>query len=552
MGTITLTGRLTDPAFEHSGLMAWEEVRDLCVRVTGVGGRLLGMAEGPFIAGRFHVDVCALAGPAELEVFKARRPSSALMEVPLLTPIPLEIGGGDLELGALDAHLGPNVLGPIDPELPFWALDDYPREGLNQPQVSLAWDKDFLGRVVPPLEQRWLASFTPSAALPRDLGRLLSQREQLAYQDHFDRRVRALNPERMRPLVFDDALVCEALLDGFHPCALERTEQGLRAVFDWSHLGPEHIKAGYAMPGTHAVISHDGLRLLEIGVGQRVVHPTHPGWKAARRRLMSDYVLDGELDTHFGRGHVLVEAYALCMLRNLRRSPLLQLLWPHLHEVWRINRYGRILVTGEGGIFEAAGPLTWEGCAHHLAHRLQERQWKDWTAPKPMTPSHRYPRALALFAELLKPHIERFFQRHADGLALHAGEHEGFCRDLANACPWMAPSTPADPEELKAIALHAMLHATFVHTWSNDLQYRYGGNVAEAPFSVSTKGDLPDLSCQIFQAFIASTLSVTSSGMLFEMEGEDIDEFIDALDERADDFESLGLNVEFLRAGVNT
>jgi hypothetical protein len=549
---LTICGRLNDAAFEDSSRFSWGELRDLCVRVTGDSGRLLGMAEGPFRQGRFTVEVCASTGGAILEVFKARRPHAGLVEVPLLSPISLQLGSADLDLGTLAACVGPDVIAPIDPTLPFWTLDDFPRDGLQRPGVSAAWDQEFLGRVVPPFEQRWLASFTPDAALPRDLGRLLSRSQMANYQDHFDQRVMKLNPRRMRPLEFTDDLVAEALLDGFHPVALEKVEGGLRARFDWSHIDPAHIKPGYALGPSEALLSEDGERLLSIGVGGFTYRPGDDRWHAARREFMSHYVLDGELDTHFGRGHVLVEAYALNMLRHLRRSPLLTLLWPHLNEVTRINRYGRILVTGEGGIFERAGPMTWDGVASHLAHHLRRQSWRDWAPPRPMTPSHRYPRALALFSGLLREHIERFFVRHADGLDAFSDEHDAFCAGLAAACPWMAPSSPSRLDELKDIAHHAIVHATFVHTWSNDRQYRYGGNVLEAPFSVSLTGEAPELGARVFQAFIASTLSVTASGMLFELEGDDLDPFIDALDEHFDAFEALGMNVEFLRAGVNT
>jgi hypothetical protein len=564
--TIEISGRLCDPALDLTpSVFSWRRMRDITVRVAQ-GDRTVGLREITDDRGRFSLLVRADLGPCQLIVTKTRRTGP---ELPLQqTPVLLSIGSNDVILGDIPVLATPDVIAGYntDPAIGLPILDDGPRGGLVQPDVSEEWDEEFLNRVVANEQQLWLYKFVNPLLLPA-LGGLLAlgraaffsanARSTARVQHAFDKRVQHLRHAPPRDPDFTDASVVDAILNGLHPMALEPIGEGVFTVgFCWDHVA-QHVKEGHWMPNTQAILTtRDGtLQLTNLRIGSHNYTPELRGWKTARRRFMSQYVLEGELDTHFGRGHLMIEAYAMATFRNLRRSPVLRLLAPHIVEVSAINRYGQLLISGPEGVFVKAGPLTWEGVLSHLKYRLAQNTWRGFEATTlpAYTTDHHYPRALNTFRGIVSDYVESYFTQHTEAITQTWDEIEAMDADLGRFEVTSGLSGVETLADLQALCVHVLVHAIFVHTWSNDRQYAHGGNLKETPFSVDKKGRTPSLELLIFQAFIASTLSSTRAGMLRDLAGEEpYSDLYSKLKRERKHLAEWGIPLDKIRQGVNT
>lgn len=323
-----------------------------------------------------------------------------------------------------------------------------------------------------------------------------------------------------------------------------------------------------------------------------------PRWRAARRAFRSAWGLSGVLNTHLAHGHLNVEQYAVALFRNVRRSPLRRLLGPHLREVSAINHFGQGAVFGASGIVTNNSPLTSASALARLAAGVGRCDWSTFRPHAPLSEHHRYARAANLFWDLVERHVARFFTEEASGLAEEWLEVHRFSRNLVARSARFAPvpererytcqrelddprlpretvggvlraarpvtraDQPADGDlqRLEQLCRYVIFHATFFHTWENDLQAEDGGDVAYATLGVPAgaielddeRTLRPSPRQATNQLYYAHGLASRTPGMLVANDRGDVPGPLPALvaAHRAE-FALLGVDVDRLRSRIN-
>jgi hypothetical protein len=421
--------------------------------------------------------------------------------------------------------------------------------------------------------------------------------------------------EREQPGCTDtDAFLADRLLNGFSPMIPLRDDDGalrLSVRFDEVESdGHMELVSGDA----RFTLDADG-RLAPRSIDLDVRDASHtapfsptrrltatpadgPRWRAARRAFRSAWGLSGVLDTHLAHGHLNVEQYAVALFRNVRRSPLRRLLGPHLREVSAINHFGQGAVFGASGIVTNNSPLTSASALARLAAGVGRCDWSTFRPRAPLSEHHRYARAANLFWDLVERHVARFFAEEASGLAEEWLEVHRFSRDLVARSARFAPvpererytchrelddprlpretvggvlravrpvtraDRPADGDlqRLAQLCRYVIFHATFFHTWENDLQAEDGGDVAYATLGVPAgaielddeRTLRPSPRQATDQLYYAHGLASRTPGMLVANDRGDVPGPLPALvaAHRAE-FALLGVDVDTLRSRIN-
>lgn len=253
-------------------------------------------------------------------------------------------------------------------------------------------------------------------------------------------------------------------------------------------------------------------------------------WEQAKRVARVSGGLSTELDDHFAGTHVNTEQFAIAGRRNLRKSPLSTLLFPHLKEVVLVNHSADEILIGPGYIPRASA-LTADGIVERCTDMMGVLDWKNWKPMEVINEHHTYAKAEGLFWEVVGEFVDDFFEKNEQGIRDEWFEIYKFSQDLVNnSAPvfheneWdediapqahklfqerveyyharyrfdptlergvhkgkrraMSPIThnPLEPDHgdidnLKAACKYAIMQATFMHTWVNEHQYEDIGEV---------------------------------------------------------------------------
>ena len=317
------------------------------------------------------------------------------------------------------------------------------------------------------------------------------------------------------------------------------------------------------------------------------VRPSDADWHAAKRVFRSAWLASGELDTHLCAGHLNVGQYAVAAFRNFEQSPLCRLLFPHLRSVININDLGKTAIFGIQGVLTTNTPLTTDAAWSRLGRHLGTLDWSSWAPRKPAYDGHTYAKAANLFWNVVCEVVDEFVETKRGDIEAYWYEVERFSEDVVKHSVAYQPALnhelwydhregdnsdssreivagklravrkismnsdaplAGEVDKLRQACCYMIFHATFLHTWANDLQLTHMGNVAFASLglrdgSLGSDGDpniLPPPLEAIEQLKFAHALSTTKRGTLLENEDADVPQaFIDKLKAKHDDFAAL-------------
>lgn len=156
-------------------------------------------------------------------------------------------------------------------------------------------------------------------------------------------------------------------------------------------------------------------------------------WLQAKRAIRATHLgVLGEVKAHLSHCHFNMEQYSISLLRNVRKSPLREFLYPHLKEVVHINKFGRrILMDPKGGFFAKLEPmLIIPDMLKWVRSNVGSYDWTDWRPRKPLCESHRYAKVGNLYWDILTTHVDSFFEEHYDEIVSNWDEIFRFSEDL--------------------------------------------------------------------------------------------------------------------------
>lgn len=316
----------------------------------------------------------------------------------------------------------------------------------------------------------------------------------------------------------------------------------------WDKLSHEANKDRYELPNLVAAFEeHLGsLRPTEIRVQYRkrsdyqgpiknasqleaeiAYTPNSAQWSYARRLLRCQLALSGEMDHHLARGHLLTEQYLAALRTQISSShPLYDILHRYLSASDGINAYGDVLIMGDTGALANLCALSDASIVRRLVEQVGGLDWKDWKPREPVVASHRYAKAALLYWEKLRPVVRSLVhgawikiedrwaevERFSNTLVKRSPQYKPYLgvplkewRDTnefikdgrPGGTPAMSPLPPraagvdARRDALVQLCTHAIFHATFFHTWTNDRQFEDLGDPRFASFGLMSAEPIP-------------------------------------------------------------
>ena len=395
-----------------------------------------------------------------------------------------------------------------------------------------------------------------------------------------------------------DSFLVESVLNGFNPAKLSYNSSDqsyhVRYNIDDYQVDDEHQS-----PSVHLELKKDAsgnltAQRISYRVRNKGANPAQFGpeisitpnddpaaWETAKEYYRIAEFIDGQVKGHLGRSHLNVGQYSIALYRNLQKSPVFQLLHPHLKGVSAINTFGKEVIFGGTGIL-VKSPLTLDSLVSCMYDDLGACDWKNWSPRTEVNSQHRYAKVQKLYWDIVTEHVETFFEMHLDKITKDWKEIYYFSNDLVkHSVPfattpasageeWLdnnetSDSRPAGEKSISAITntlsnpgaddiarlkqacCYAIYHATLWHDWRNDNQRNYGGEVEYARFSIDYTIDEA-----AFQLFIVNLLVDVKYGYLSKNEDEDIPRnFVHLLKKALPQFEALDYDLKDLRSRIN-
>jgi hypothetical protein len=294
------------------------------------------------------------------------------------------------------------------------------------------------------------------------------------------------------------------------------------------------------------------------------------------------------------------EMYAIAVFRNLRKSPVLRILGPHLKEIVAQNHDGDGFAWGPDGNVLKQSSLTMDHVTRRIADKLGGWDWSTFSPREPVHPTHRYAKACQRFWALVQGYVADFVGEHREQIEAEWPELHALSRDLVeHAAPYVPqvadplvepvdqgeldqamPARPlhqgipravrhltqsdspseADWQRLQQFICYVLYQCTFNHSWTHDGQYQAGGELAYATFGLRGGSLAPESDMDVLPPFSRNLDSITTNavgikaGYGFLLSDEDGDvplAFKQALTQAKDDFAALGLDVADIRSRIN-
>lgn len=560
-------------------------------------GRLeIDLGEHGAAASHFHLQLEVRDGPESEETPRDRRYTWPVVDV---TP---SEDAGPCELG--DVHV------PFWPYRTDWSL---PRaigpDGKHAESNCAGVEKQLL-------EQK--ARFAPviglhmatAVAVP---GHPSHETIQKAYPENLTLRTDREQPGRTRT----DAWLADRLLNGMSPVlfAQDTANPGrLRWRIAWGDVPPDgtydltdvdaafELRDGLPLPVEIALrIRSPGEAGWDVAADPRVFHPADgPDWEAAKRVLRVQWLLAGELDAHMTLSHMRVEQYGVALRRNLRRSPLLGLLGPHLREICGTNVAADLVAWGQLSATVKGSTFLTPAIRERMQRTAGREDWLSWTPREPLSDRHVFAHASKLYWEALDEHVSRFLEAHRDAIAATWAEVRRFSDDLVRHSVAHVPLAPepglswadhnelpddeaprqtvegvaralrpvttsgtpddADLRRLAQLCRYVIHHATWWHSWVHDRQYDDGGEIRYASLGLRNGSLGPEDDDRVGPAPIGATLGLGTiavgcavrHGYLLANEDGDVPQTLrDALESRQSRFAELGVDLSQVRCRIN-
>ncbi len=323
-------------------------------------------------------------------------------------------------------------------------------------------------------------------------------------------------------------------------------------------------------------------------------------WEAAKRLVRCQYLLHGALDGHILRTHMQTEMYAIAVFRNLRKSPVLRILGPHLKEIVAQNHDGDGFAWGPDGIVLVQSSLTMDHVNRRISEKLGGWDWSTFSPREPLRPSHRYAYAGQRFWALLKHYVGSFLAEHrpqiqeqwlelkmlskdlvehaapyvpqvADSLVLPVDQgeldqpmpprpvHQGVARAVRHLTEVELPVSE-DWQRLEQFICYVLYQCTFNHSWTHDGQYQAGGELAYATFGLRGGSLAPESETDVLPPFERNLDSITTNAvgikagygfLLADEDGDVPPQLKQALQDAQADFAALGVDVAKIRSRIN-
>lgn len=308
------------------------------------------------------------------------------------------------------------------------------------------------------------------------------------------------------------------------PCpAWPRTIAGdpgsFRVLYDFSAF--ERKSGPYWLPDVDAVFKRGSTsaavpELVSVswrfqGEGNWTAVPKgSPGWDHAKRLLRLVTFLMGQYDHHVSRGHLLAEA-AQIALSNSPDRQVRRFLQPFLQGTVEINNFGNGIIFGETGVLVRGTGLTTNGGLHLAQHCLGRVDWRGFQPRDPLWKGDSFAHAAQAYWKATKDFVEEtipddlvawkvFVDQLVDNFVPCSSPASsdyipevraeiplppGAGRRALHAIDFTSPTAHADVTQLVSVLIY---NATFVHTWVNDRQRFWGGNLVVAPLGVRSTG----------------------------------------------------------------
>ncbi|MBV1872764.1 MAG: hypothetical protein KUG83_09485 [Gammaproteobacteria bacterium] len=418
-------------------------------------------------------------------------------------------------------------------------------------------------------------------------------------QELFEKSKTQLMEEANKGSSRSDEFLVQSMLNGFNPALLSfnETDQTYHVRYN---INQYEVDNTHQSPSVHLTLEKDANenltpRSITYQVRYKGANPAafNPevtvtpnddpaSWEKAKQYYRIAEFIDGQVKGHLGRSHLNTGQYAVALYRNIQKSPILQLLHPHLKSVSAINTFGKEVIFGSTGVLAATSPLTVDALVACMRDDLGACDWKDWEPRSPVTKQHSYARIQKLYWDVVSEHVASFFDVNIDKIIKDWKEIYYFSQDLTtHSAPCCASPTykgevwadnneisrplagqeksislitdvinnpsEQDIEQLKQACCYAIYHATIWHDWRNDNQQNYGGEINYARLAIDYTVDEA-----AFHLYIVNLLVDVKYGYLSKNEDEDIPRnFIHLLKKSLPEFEKEGYDLRDLRSRIN-
>lgn len=165
---------------------------------------------------------------------------------------------------------------------------------------------------------------------------------------------------------------------------------------------------------------------------KRVFHPEDgEHWMAAKRLARVSSALYTEIVHHLCITHYNTEQFSIAAHRNLRLSPITNLIFPHIKEVTLVNHTADRILIGNGYISKATA-LTKKGVGQLALQVMGTQDWKNWKPMEPISDNHTFAKIANLFWDIVTTYVDEYIEEHRSELLKYWHEIYRFSQDLVN------------------------------------------------------------------------------------------------------------------------
>ncbi len=298
------------------------------------------------------------------------------------------------------------------------------------------------------------------------------------------------NLSRLRPDKFSDEYFVERRLNGFNPGKLKRV-----AEQEWQYAvryntGRYKVEPGGILPEyseARFILRDRSLHVhsIEYSWKEQVINcfPTDGQyWEDAKYYFRSAEYVFQEIQSHLGRTHMNMDQYAMAFYRNVMKSPIRELLWPHFEGLISIDKKGASLIIGNTGFIPEASALDAKSVEGVLVEEIARLNYhwspKIQVLPDPIDNNYFDRAALAMW-ELLEKYVSEFFVNNQQEIQTYWHEIEDMSKDLVTHSIFDPKEKLAinDQKDLQQLCVYILYHCTFFHSWVNNKQYEDGGDI---------------------------------------------------------------------------
>lgn len=421
-----------------------------------------------------------------------------------------------------------------------------------------------------------------------------------------------------------DEFFGERMLNGFNPLIFKKDKNN-PSLYTTSFNGEKfHLTGKIDLPNYKVKfqLKNDQLLPVEIALQFREDNCTQPNppmkepqtytpadgnkWLQAKRVVRATHLgVLGEVKGHLAQCHFDMEQYAIALLRNVRKNPLRDLLYPHIKEVVHINKFGRrILMDAQEGFFAKLEPMFIKpDMLEWVRSSMGTYDWTDWRPRTPLCESHTFAKIGNLCWDIITTHVDSFFAANHDDIVKNWEEIFRFSEELVEHSVAYVPlsmeqvddgdewydlneiqhssnprreingevkavrpitsseqPTEQDIENLKQVARYVIYQCTFWHSWIHNehnpefVELKYGALLRNG-----SMGDEDDESVlcdrQAASIIVAVSHMLTNFKYGYILKNEDGDvspQLTELFKSKSAEFEKLGFDLSNLRSRINS